>query len=62
MGWEPFPEGVGVCLSREAKAWSDGMALGTGSGCTLPFGGREAAEVLVEGCWFLCTSSPYPSI
>ena len=60
--WEPLLEGVGVCLARETKAWSDGMALGTVSGYTLPFGGREAATVLVEGCWSLCTSSPYPSV
>lgn len=60
MGWEPLLESVGVCLAREMKARSDRMALGTSSGCTLLFGGREAV-VLVEGCWFLCTSSPSPS-
>lgn len=32
MGWEPLLEGVVVCLAREMKAWSDGMALDTGSG------------------------------
>lgn len=60
MGLEPLLEGVGLCQAMEVKAWRDGMALGISS--TLLFGGREAAEVLVEGCRFLCTSSPHPSL
>lgn len=53
-GWDPLLEGFGLAI--EAKAWSDGLDLGTGGGCTLPLGGREAVEVLVEGCRFLCAS------
>lgn len=62
MGLEPLLEGAGLCQAMEVKAWRDGMALGISSGYTLLFGGREAAEVLVEGCRFLCTSSPHPSM
>lgn len=56
-GWDPVLEGVGVAM--EVKAWSDGLALGTGDGYTLPLRGREAAEVLVEGCWFF-RAAPLP--
>lgn len=56
-GWDSLLEGFGVAI--EAKAWSDGLVLGTGGGCTLPLGGGEAVEVLVEGHWFLC-ASPLP--
>lgn len=62
MGLGPLLEGVGPCQAREVKSLRDGMALGIISGCTLLFGSKEAAEVLVEGCWFLCTSSPHLSM